>query len=190
MTDRDWHVLLLGGPSGTGKSTLVAELARSYDVTTCQIDDLEAAVTALTTPEQQPQLHYWNLHATTRSWTAEEILDVTIATIDALAPAIRAVVSTHLDHGPPVILEGDYLLPALARELSGPQVKAVFLYESEEQLLANFSSREPETEEQVLRSRVSALFGDRILSEAAEHDIPAVPARPWATLADRVRAVL
>lgn len=188
VTDRDWHVLLLGGPSGTGKSTAAAALLRRYGVGVCDIDDIDSAVKAMTTPEQQPLLHYWATHAQNREWTAEEVLELTISVAGALSPAIRAVIDTHLDDGPPVILEGDYLLPALASVFPRPAVSAVFVYEDdEEQLVANFASREPDTEPQRMRAQVSALFGRWLVDQASHHGIAAVPARPWATLPDRIR---
>lgn len=188
MAERDWHVLLVGGPSGTGKSTACAALIRRYGIGASDLDDLETAVQAMTTPEQQPALHHWSTHAESRTWTAEEIVDVTLGAVTALAPAINAVVAAHLNHGPPVIMEGDYLLPSTARSLTGPGVRAVFVYEpDEDQLIANFLDREPEDGSQTMRARVSRLFGDWLRAEAAEHGLPAIPARPFATLPDRIR---
>src|SRR5262249_11862210 len=96
----DWHVLLVGGPSGCGKSTVCAELMRRFGVGCSDLDDINAAVQAMTTPEQQPWLHHWDRYGASREWTAPEILDVTLRVAEAMAPAIRAVVDTHLDNGP------------------------------------------------------------------------------------------
>lgn len=188
MTERDWHVLLVGGPSGTGKSTACAALMRRYGIGTAELDDLYAAVVAMTTPDQQPALHYWSTQAARRSWTAEEIVDVTVATVTALAPAVAAVVATHLNHGPPVIMEGDYLLPSAAAALAGPQVRVVFVDEpDEDQLIANFLDREPGEGPQTMRAEVSRRYGEWLRTEAAAHGLPAIPARPYSTLPDRIR---
>ena len=189
MTARDWHVLLVGGPSGTGKSTACGGLMRQYGVGACDIDDIETAVRAMTTPEQQPILHHWSTHAQSREWTAEEILDLTLAAAHALSPAVEAVVRSHLDNGPPVIMEGDYLLPALAGRFSSPQVRAVFVYEPDEaQLVANFRGREPHESPQFMRARVSWLFGQWLAAEAPKHGVAAIPARPWDTLSERLHS--
>ncbi|MFI6217953.1 hypothetical protein ACIBCD_38605 [Nocardia brasiliensis] len=58
--ERDWQVLLLGGASGSGKSRLSYPLARHYRVPLVEVDDLVLAVQAMTTPAQQPMLHYWD----------------------------------------------------------------------------------------------------------------------------------
>ncbi|MFC7621735.1 hypothetical protein [Microlunatus sp. GCM10028923] len=188
MTERDWHVLLVAGPSGTGKSTACAALMRRYGIGASELDDLETAVQAMTTPDQQPALHYWSTHAAGRDWTAEEIVDVTLGAVAALAPAITAVVAAHLNHGPPVIMEGDYLLPAHAATLVGPEVRVVFVYEPDEaQLIANFLDREPDEGPQTMRAQVSRLFGEWLRVEASKHGLPAIPARPFATLPDRIQ---
>jgi len=189
--DRNWHVLLVGGPSGTGKSSACAALLRRYEIGTAEIDDLDAAVRAMTTPEQQPALHYWSQHADTEEWTAERILEVTVSAARAFEPALRAVVAAHLDNGPPVIMEGDFVLPALlgTEPLTGPEVRAVFVYEPDEaQLVANYAGREPASGPQLMRARVSYLFGQRLVAESARLGVPVLPARPWDTLPDRIHA--
>jgi 2-phosphoglycerate kinase len=163
---------------------------RRYGVGASDIDDIHAAVQAMTTPEQQPILHYWSTQAQSREWTAEEILELTLAAAEALAPAVEAVVKAHLNNGPPVIMEGDYLLPAWAGRISGPEVKAVFLYEPDEpRLVANFLGRERDAGAQHMRARVSWLFGQWLESEARRHGVAAIPARPWETLAERIHDV-
>jgi 2-phosphoglycerate kinase len=191
VNDRDWHVLLVGGPSGCGKSTVCAGLMRRFGVGCAEVDDITAAVKAMSTPEQQPLLHHWEQYGASREWTAPEILDLTVRVAEAIAPAVRAVVDTHLDNGPPVIMEGDYLLPSLLRQspLTRPEVRAVFLYEpDEEQLVANFADREPAEPEQWQRARVSRLFGEWICEQAATYGVPALPVRPWDTVLERVSA--
>ncbi|EYT81165.1 hypothetical protein CF54_21115 [Streptomyces sp. Tu 6176] len=47
-----------------------------------------------------------------------------IAVAGALAPAVEAVVANHVDTDTPVVVEGDYVLPGLARP--GGLVRAVF----------------------------------------------------------------
>ncbi|WP_344858298.1 hypothetical protein [Planomonospora alba] len=114
-----WKVLLLGGASGTGKSRVSYPLARRYGVALVELDDIVEALQAVTTPEQQPLLHYWNTHPEAAHLPPDEIVRLQIATCEALAPAVEAVVANHLETGTPVVIEGDYLLPSLAAELAG-----------------------------------------------------------------------
>lgn len=183
---RDWHVLLVGGPSGSGKSTACAELMRRYGIGCAEIDDISTAVRAMTTPEQQPLLHYWSQHAETEEWTAERILELTLSVADTLAPAVEAVVDAHLNYGPPVVMEGDYLLPAFAARMGG-RVRMAFIYEPDEaQLMVNYAGRESASGEQLMRARVSCLFGQWLVKSGREFGVPVLPARPWDTLPDRL----
>ena len=52
----------------------------------------------MTTPEQQPILHYWDTHAEAIEWTAEKIVDLTISVLQVMAPAIEAVIADHMEY--------------------------------------------------------------------------------------------
>ena len=192
---RQWRVLLLGGAAGTGKTSVSHSLARHFGVGITEVDDLHNAVMQMTTPEQQPVLHYWTTHPEAYGWTAERILELHLAVGEVLSPALEAVVADHVAFDNPALLEGDYLLPALAArtadKFGAGAVHAVFLYEPEEtQIIRNFSAREPEAGEQTKRARVSWLYGQWLREEAARVNVPALPARPWDTLQGRVLAAL
>ena len=93
------------------------------------------------------------------------------------------------------MLEGDYILPSLAsRAADGAgegQVRAVFLYEPDEAaLIRNYLGREPEAGEQVKRARVSWLYGQWLKEECERLGLPALPARPWETLHERILSVI
>ena len=132
-----WKVLLIGGPSGTGKSRLSYPLAHRFGVPIVEVDDIVEALPAMTTPEQQPALHHWLTHPEAAELPADEILQLHLAVAEALSPALAAVVANHL-MTEPVIIEGDYLVPAFAALDSfrgvpaNGQVASVFLHEPDE----------------------------------------------------------
>jgi hypothetical protein len=110
-----------------------------------------------------------------------------------MTPALESVIGDHLDTKVPVVLEGDFIAPMLAAQISfdgqsnAGRVRAVFLYEADEtQILDNFSQREPEAGMQATRARVSWLQGQWLARECGRIGIPALPARPWRTLFARV----
>jgi 2-phosphoglycerate kinase len=151
----------------------------------------------MTTPEQQPALHYWATHPEAARLAPAGILRLHLGVAEALVPALAAVVANHLETDTPVIVEGDYLLPGFAASdhfggaPTNGQVASLFLNEPDEaRLVANFSGREPDEGAQKGRARVSALFGEWIAAEAARHGVPVVPARPWSTLEQRVLTLL
>ena len=145
---RPWTVLLIGGPSATGKTRLSYPLARRFGVPIVEVDDIVEALQAMTTPNQQPALHYWATHPEAARLPPEGILRLHLAVAESLAPALEAVVANHLETDMPIIVEGDYLLPSFAASDSfrgmpaNGQVASLFLHEADEaQLVANFSGR-------------------------------------------------
>jgi 2-phosphoglycerate kinase len=192
-----WTVLLIGGPSGTGKTRLSYPLARHFGVPIVEVDDIVEALQAMTTPDQQPALHHWASHPEAAELPPEGILKLHLAVVEALEPGLAAVVANHLETDTPVIIEGDYLSPRFAaRETfngvaANGRVASVFLHEpNEDRLVANFAGREPADGEQRGRARVSVLFGEWLAGQAAQPGIPIIQPRPWTSLVRRVLASL
>jgi 2-phosphoglycerate kinase len=190
--ERPWQVLLVGGASGTGKTRLGYRLARELGIGITEVDDFQVILERMTTREQQPALHFWQTHPDPGSLSAEEIHEQGLDILEVMLPALEAVVENHLE-ATPLILEGDFIHPALAarssfgEELNAGRVRGVFLYEPDvRQVVQNFLQREPATGPQITRARVSVLRAAWIRAACEEWGIPALPARPWDTLFDRV----
>ena len=183
----DWRVLLLGGASGSGKSSLSYPLARRYGAPIVEVDDLVEAVQAMTTPEQQPVLHYWLTHPESSQLPAERVAELQIEFARALRPAVEAVIANHVRTDTPVIIEGDYLLPGPLPDL----VRAAIVHEPDvEQLVHNYRLREPHAGEQRRRAEASARYGDWLADQAAPFGIPVIAARPWETALERLCSLL
>ncbi|WP_219722100.1 hypothetical protein [Deinococcus planocerae] len=168
-------------------------LAHRLGISVTEVDDLHLAVMHLTTPERQPALHCWFTHPDPGSLSADQIVRAHLAASRALPPALEAVVLNHVKEGPPLVLEGDYLLPELAARpalvdaFARGEVRAVFLHEpDEEQLVRNLRSREPGEGEQRGRAHVSWNLSLWLREEAERYGLSALPARPWETLLDRL----
>jgi 2-phosphoglycerate kinase len=191
--ERSWQVLLLGGASGTGKTHVSHRLAQELGIGITAVDDFQVVLERMTTPEQQPALHFWATHPDPGSLSAEEIHEQGLDILDVMLPALEAVVENHLEEGRPIVLEGDFIHPALAaRDAFGSQpnagrVRAVFLYElDEKQVVENFLAREPAMGPQTTRARVSVLRAAWVRETCKRLAVPALAARPWNTLRDRV----
>ena len=195
--NRDWQVLLLGGASGVGKTSVSYRLARHFGAGLTEVDDFQVILEKMTTPEQMPLLHFWRTHKDEFShWTEEKRLAHFIRVCaEVFGPALEAVIANHLESKTPVVLEGDFILPALAKLpkydniVSSGQVKALFIYEDNETRIArNYATREGR--EQTGRARSSWLFSEWLRQECARLKIPAIPARPWATVFERALAAI
>jgi 2-phosphoglycerate kinase len=185
-----WIVTLVCGASGTGKSCLARPLAERYGVPLAEADDIVTGLQAITTPEQQPMLHFWQTHPQSRSWAPERIAARHFEVASALRPAYAAVIADHVEFAAPVVFEGDYLLPELVAE-TGTAVRAVLLDEQDEdQIAANYLRREPGAQQQRDRAKVSALVSTELARRARRCGVPVVPARPWADGLDRVDKAL
>jgi 2-phosphoglycerate kinase len=194
---RNWQVLLIGGASGVGKSKLSYPLSQHYDVKLTEIDDFQVILEKLTTPEQQPLLHFWRTNwKEFISWSDEQRLEHFIrVSREVFQPALEAVIANHLEGHTSVILEGDFLLPELATlkkfedQLNNGGVKALFVYEEDEkQITANYLAREGE--EQECRARSSWVFNQWLRAECKRLKVPAISSRPWETVLERAISVL
>ena len=197
VTERRWDVLLVGGPSGAGKSSLAYPLAREMGVPVLEIDDIVCALQAVTTPEQQPELFYWQTHPEALDAPADEIMRQGIALTAALEPALAAVVGNHLETDMPVVIEGDFLRPSFAVQSgyagqpAGRRVRGIFVLEDDPaQVAANYAAREPDSGEQKARAEVSVAWSRWLAEEAHRHGVPAIASRPWTDLIFRAHAAL
>ena len=194
---RRWQVLLIGGASGAGKTSLSYRLAQSFGVGITEADDIHCAIMRITTPEQQPLLHLWDTNPETHPWSPEQILEHFIHVCEQLAPAYEAVIANHLEGNVPLVLEGDYLLPSLADQPSfgafanGGRVLGLFVHEEDqEQIVQNYLLREPDAGRQEGRARVSWLHSHWLVEQAEKHGALVLPARPWHNGLERAIALL
>ncbi|MEV0263669.1 hypothetical protein AB0I49_20340 [Streptomyces sp. NPDC050617] len=191
-----WQVMLLGGASGSGKTRLGYPFAQRHGVPVVEVDDIVEAVQAMTTPEQQPALHHWTTRPEDADLPVERVVELQLAICEAVRPAVEAVIANHLRTRVPVVIEGDYLLPALAAQRSfagveadAGEVRAAFVREGDvDQLVRNYRDREPEEGPQSHRARVSARYGDVLAEQAKALGLPVIEARPWATAGERLAA--
>ena len=190
-------MLLVGGPSGAGKSSLAYPLARELGLPVLEIDDIVCALQAMTTPEQQPELFYWQTHPEALVASPDEIVRQGIALTAALEPALAAVVGNHLETDMPVVIEGDFLRPSFtiqyryADQPAGRRVRGIFVLEDDPtQIVANYAAREPDAGEQNARAEVSVAWSRWLAEEAQQYAVPTIASRPWTNLIARAHAAL
>jgi 2-phosphoglycerate kinase len=192
---RSWHVVLIGGASGVGKSELSYPLAQHFGVGIIEIDDFQVILERMTTPEQYPVLHLFRTDP--EAFFALDKagkLDVAIAYATVMAEALETVIANHLDGGSPIVLEGDFLLPSLAvQEAYGSipaagRVRGFILYDDEAQIARNYLAREGEPQPD--RARWSGNNSEWLRQEAERLGVPTLAARPWETVVARALVLL
>jgi 2-phosphoglycerate kinase len=190
MSDRAWTVLLIGGPSGVGKTAVSRPIARRFDADLTGVDDIQTALERMTTAEQYPEIHRWPLHPDeVLALDDEGMLRHTLGCAAVVSEALEPVIADHLDSSEPVVFDGDFVLPELVAKASfdgvaaDGRVRGVFLHEDEDQLGRNFLARDGQ--EQTRRARSSWWYGEHLRAGCARLGVPSIPARPWDTTVDR-----
>ena len=200
-----WRVLLIGGSSGVGKTLVARTLGRRLGLSVLLVDDIRMSIQQVTTPAEQPGIHYFRVHPTIWQKLPEELCDGFLAVGQALMRPLSVNIAHHVfvKGTGPVIIEGDGILPALAarRDFSNMhftpapvtnEVRSVFLIEpDEEELLRNMHRRgrgfnNLSSKEQETFVRANWLYGQWLRRQADHYNLPIVESRPWETLAERV----
>jgi 2-phosphoglycerate kinase len=203
-----WRVLLVGGASGVGKTVAARVVARRLGISQLYVDDVRMAIQRVTTPEQQPALFYF-LQPQVWQQPPEALLAGFMGVAEALVPALEAIIAHHVGvpSVDPVLIEGDGIAPALAATtilhnllfggsmpLEG-KLRAVYVDEpSEEELLAHMLERgrgfeASPSDEQRRIAHACWRYGQWLTAEAGARGVPVVPARPFASLPERILAV-
>ena len=182
---RNWTVLFIGGASGTGKSTLVYGIGRFYGVNVLEADDIHQAVKAVTTRERFPAMHDKETGVNWKDIGVGGNVNWLVDVSQEMVPALKAVVDRHMEDNLPVIIEGDFIDPEFTVSFDNPEVKSIFVLESDVgQITRNFLSREG-GEPQCYRAEISAAYGAWIMDACKRHGIPWMEARPWDTALSR-----
>lgn len=182
--ERNWDILLIGGASGSGKTSISLPLARLYEIDLVRVDDFQVLLKALTTPESNPSIHFEKTRPNWRNEGVEGSLKLLKEIGQMMIPGLTAVINDHLEENIPMVLEGDFILPELAAAFQNPRIKSVFIHEpSKEQILQNYLAREGS--HQQFRAEGSYSYGRWLVDNCTKFNIPIVESRPWDTLMKR-----
>ena len=194
--ERPWDVLLLGGASGTGKSTVSYPLARHFGVALMEADDFTTVLERMTTPRAAPHPALLEDapggHALARrghpgaalggrpGLTGPRWRRSSRGTWKAgRRPSWRATICC---------LPWRLRLTSPGCPPRGGCGRSSWSKTTSAAWCRTSWGREPEAGEQDMRARVSWLYGQWLQEEAQHYGLAALPARPWDDLLDRVLA--
>ncbi len=185
-TERNWTVLLIGGASGIGKSSIAYEIARFYGVNVLEVDDIYLSVETVTTKENYPMVHYWKSGVNFKDVGIDGNVKWLIDVSKELIPVLKGLVYRHIEDKVPIIIEGDFINPEFTQSFESPEVKSIFVQESDlNQILQNYLSREGGVLQQY-RAEISIAYGKWIADTCNQKGIHLVESRPWKTALTRV----
>ena len=198
-------VLLIGGASGTGKTTLAKALSASLGIAWVQVDDLRLALqrsnVRLPTAQATEALYYFERTPDVWSLPAERLRDGLIATGEAMIDAIAIVVENHIVQNDPAVIEGDGILPSLLAHpglrtyAATGHLRAAFLTSaSEDELLRSMIDRgrgvpDRRPDELARIAAMNWLFSAWLEADARRRNLPVIPTGPRDTLVERVAAL-
>jgi 2-phosphoglycerate kinase len=204
MTASDWSLLVIGGASSTGKSTLAQVLARRL-----YLHYIDADLTFLTLRKVVPAdaapmgLHVLDEDEAFWSQPPEQLVRHYFALDAFICNALEAVVAAQHMKQRRSVIEGTWLLPSFAVQstydgvnLAG-QVRGLFLYEPDSDQLearrrARADPRPLRFSEPVMRNlgTMRHRYGLEVKRRAEALNLPVLESRPFETLLDRSLAAL
>src|SRR5436309_11432347 len=111
----DWTVLLIGGPSGAGKTHVAKHIGLHFGISWLQVDDLRLALqwSHVTLPTNTKALYFFTETPDVWQLPPKHLCNSLIAVGEVMSPAIEVVVASHVDTAVPIVIEGDGILPSL-----------------------------------------------------------------------------
>jgi 2-phosphoglycerate kinase len=176
-------VLLVGGATGTGKSTVATESAYRLGITrVTTTDSIRQTMRAFFSSEFMPSIHYSSFEVGDQHGDAQNpVLSGFLEQTRNVLVGVRAAIDRAMEEGWSMVLEGVHLVPGLLpASIEGVLVvQCVLAIEDEAEHASNFSTRgDPEG------ARAPAKYLEHlddirtiqahILERARKHDVPVI----------------
>ncbi|MCL2570848.1 MAG: hypothetical protein FWE11_00450 [Defluviitaleaceae bacterium] len=194
MEKRNWTVLIVGGASGIGKSTIAYELARHFGINVLEFDDIQRTVKSVVdktdaTKAMFPAINDVNGHNWMNlgvEWNVQWLKDVS----REMSEFLVELVERHVDENIPFIIEGDFILPELVKPMISSKVKALFIQENDiNQIISNYQAREG-GEKQTFRAEICISYNNWIKKSCEDMRIDMLESRPWDSVLERAVEIL
>jgi 2-phosphoglycerate kinase len=183
-------IILVGGATGTGKSTIATEVAYRLGITrVTSTDFVRQTMRALFSPELMPTIHHSSYDAGTPLHSAEEeevdpLIHGFLDQTRHVLVGVKAAIDRALEEGWSMVLEGVHLVPGMLPPIENALVvHCVMAVENEEAHASHFWIRDQASNG--LRSLDKYLenlsdiryLQDYIVDRARGHDVPVIDNR-------------
>ena len=194
MNNRDWTVLIIGGASGTGKSTMAYKIADYYRISVLEFDDIHRTVKTLVKKLNYEKNQYLAIHDLNghnwKSLGVERNVNWLIKVSKEMSEFLYELVERHVEENVPVIIEGDFIVPEIIKPILSSKVKSIFVLEGDNnQIVNNFQSREG-GEKQNFRAEISVSYNNFLEKSCKEFNILTLESRPWDNIIERFNNLL
>jgi 2-phosphoglycerate kinase len=180
-------IVLIGGATGTGKSTVATEVAYRLGVTrVTSTDFVRQTLRAFFSPEFMPSIHYSSFEAgrALRSAEAEEVDPLMHGFLDQtrnVLVGVNAAIERSLAEGWSTVLEGVHLVPGMTAPISDALVvQCVLAIQSEDAHASHFWIRDMASEGARALDKYLDHLGDirylqdYIVERAQREDVPVI----------------
>jgi 2-phosphoglycerate kinase len=180
-------IVLIGGATGTGKSTVATEVAYRLGVTrVTSTDFVRQTLRAFFSPEFMPSIHHSSFEAgrALRSAEAEEVDPLLHGFLDQtrnVLVGVNAAIERSLAEGWSTVLEGVHLVPGMTAPISDALVvQCVLAIESEDAHASHFWIRDIASEGARALDKYLAHLGDirylqdYIVERAEREEVPVI----------------
>ena len=173
-------IVLIGGATGTGKSTVATEVAYRLGITrVTSTDFVRQTMRAFLAPEFMPAIHYSSFEVPSEGEPGA--VDGFVAQTQNVLVGARALIDRALQEGWSLVLEGVHLVPGMLPPVEGALVvHSVLAIEDEEAHEAHFWVRDSHSEglrpvQKYLDSLADIrVIQDFIVEQAQTHGVPVV----------------
>jgi 2-phosphoglycerate kinase len=116
-------ILLVGGATGTGKSTVATEVAYRLGITrVTSTDFIRQTMRAFFSEEFMPSIHHSSFEAVPQAESADPVLDGFFEQTRNVLVGVRAALERALQEGWSIVLEGVHLVPGMLPPVGGALV--------------------------------------------------------------------
>jgi 2-phosphoglycerate kinase len=190
-------VLLVGGTSGTGKTTLAKHLSTRLNAQVVDVDLHRASLVPHATRENMPGLHEKiELGEAILDLPTANQLDLKLMMAREICRALEDRIRDQLTRNAKLIIEGDDVLPELTDRFPSTLLRAVIILPRSElevarrETIRNPPSSLSDPDRRQSRTRVTWSYAEWLRGEATRRDVPVLDAAPSGALIARAERAL